>query len=120
MNPLRVINADDFYGRDAFEKAYSFLTTECTDKTWSIIGYELPKTLSDHGTVNRGVCRVDQQGNLTAIAERLNISMQDGKIFCDDGLEPTELPMDIQSVHEFLVFFSVCFPLYRGVVQYLS
>ena len=53
--PFAVINADDFYGRDAFEKAYAFLHDECNDRTWSIIGYELLKTLSDHGTVNRGV-----------------------------------------------------------------
>src|ERR1043165_8443733 len=54
--PFAVINADDFYGRDAFEKAYTFLTKDVNDNTYSIIGYELLKTLSDNGTVNRGVC----------------------------------------------------------------
>jgi hypothetical protein len=53
-----VINADDFYGRDAFEKAASFLTGECNDQTWSIIGYELTRTLSEHGTVNRVFARL--------------------------------------------------------------
>ena len=72
--PFAVINADDFYGRDAFAKAYSFLTKECNEKVYSIISYELLKTLSENGTVNRGVCQVDKQGNLTSIAERLNIS----------------------------------------------
>jgi len=108
--PFAVINADDFYGRDAFEKAYSFLATECNDQTWSIIGYELTKTLSDHGTVNRGVCRVDQEGNLTAIAERLNISMQGGKILCDDNLEPKELPIDSKVSMNFWCFSPAVFP----------
>ena len=60
--PFAVINADDFYGRDAFEKAYEFLTTDAAEKVYSIIGYDLLKTLSDNGTVNRGVCQVDDKG----------------------------------------------------------
>ncbi len=108
--PFAVINADDFYGRDAFERAYSFLTGECNDQTWSIIGYELTKTLSDHGTVNRGVCQVDAKGNLTGIAERLNISMQDGKIVCDDGMEPHELPLDAKVSMNFWCFSPAVFP----------
>lgn len=92
--PFAVINADDFYGFDAFEKAYQFLVKECDDKTFSIIGYELLKTLSEYGTVNRGVCKVDANGNLTSIAERLNISMQNGHIICDDQQQPAELPVD--------------------------
>ena len=72
--PFAVINADDFYGKDAFDKSYQFLTKECNEKVYAIIGYELLKTLSENGTVNRGVCQVDDKGNLTSIAERLNIS----------------------------------------------
>ncbi len=94
--PFAVINADDFYGRDAFEKAYQFLTSGANDKTYSIVGYELLKTLSDNGTVNRGVCQVDKEGNLTSIAERLNISEKDGKIVCEDDQHPRELPRDSQ------------------------
>ncbi|MFZ9662036.1 MAG: sugar phosphate nucleotidyltransferase, partial [Chitinophagaceae bacterium] len=90
--PFAVINADDFYGRDSFEKAYTFLTSSCNDHTWAIIGYELTKTLSDHGTVNRGVCKIDDEGNLTSIAERLNISMNNGIVTCDDQLLPKEIP----------------------------
>lgn len=91
--PFAVINADDFYGRDAFEKAYQFLTTDAGEKVYAIIGYDLLKTLSDNGTVNRGVCQVDEKGNLSAIAERINISRKDGKIICEDDREPKELPL---------------------------
>lgn len=102
--PFAVINADDFYGRDAFEKAYRFLTSDCNEKVYSIISYELLKTLSENGTVNRGVCQVDNKGNLTAIAERLNISRQGDKIVCDDNQEPKELPLDSQVSMNFWCF----------------
>jgi len=108
--PFAVINADDFYGRDAFEKAYQFLTTAADEKVYSIIGYDLLKTLSDNGTVNRGVCQVDDKGNLTSIAERINISRQNGKIVCDDTQEPKELPLQSSVSMNFWCFSPSIFP----------
>src|SRR5688572_14302591 len=102
--PFAVINADDFYGRDAFEKAYKFLKQDVSNTVYSIIGYELLKTLSDNGTVNRGVCQVDANGNLSGIAERLNIQRVDGKILCDDDQQPKELPLDSQVSMNFWCF----------------
>ena len=90
--PFAVINADDFYGKDSFEKASYFLKHECSDDLYAIIGYELLKTLSDYGTVNRGVCEVDKHGNLVSVVERLNVSLQGNKIVCDDEHTPHELP----------------------------
>lgn len=108
--PFAVINADDFYGRDAFEKAYTFLTKDSGDKVYSIIGYDLLKTLSDNGTVNRGVCQVDAKGNLSSIAERINISMKGGKIVCDDNQEPKELPLNSSVSMNFWCFSPSIFP----------
>jgi NDP-sugar pyrophosphorylase family protein len=108
--PFAVINADDFYGRDAFEKAYKFLTKDVNDNTYSIIGYELLKTLSDNGTVNRGVCRANANGDLVAIAERINIAKKEGKILTDDNQEPKELPMDSQVSMNFWCFSPSIFP----------
>ena len=71
--PFAVINADDYYGRDAFVKACHFLTTQCNPKTYCIVGYELKNTLSDNGSVSRGVCEVDANHNLTDINERTSI-----------------------------------------------
>ena len=102
--PFAVINADDFYGRDAFEKAYTFLTNVSSSKTYAIVGYDLLKTLSENGTVNRGVCQVDKEGNLTAIAERLNISYKEGRVYCDDGLQPHELPLQTSVSMNFWCF----------------
>lgn len=92
--PFAVINADDFYGRDAFQKAYDFLTTGCSEENYAIIGYQLKQTLSSHGTVNRGVCSVNDSGNLTGVVERLNIAEQAGEIVAEDGLSPKLLQQD--------------------------
>jgi choline kinase len=71
--PFAVINADDYYGTDAFVKAYDFLVNQCNEQTYCIVGYELKKTLSDFGSVSRGVCAVDANHNLTDINERTSI-----------------------------------------------
>jgi NDP-sugar pyrophosphorylase family protein len=92
--PFAVINADDFYGRDAFEKADGFLTKGVNPKTYCIIGYELKKTLSDNGTVSRGVCQVDAGDNLVSIAERTKIYEEGGKITYEEGEKKFEVPSD--------------------------
>ncbi|GGC27455.1 nucleotidyltransferase [Parapedobacter defluvii] len=94
--PFCVINADDFYGYEAFEKMAKFLTDEVADDKFSLMGYQIDKTLSDYGSVSRGVCKVDDQGNMTEINERLKVYFKevDGEkriFFEEDGVE-TELP----------------------------
>lgn len=111
--PFAVINADDFYGRDAFQKAFDFMVKDCSPSKYAIIGYELLKTLSTHGTVNRGVCVVDQDKNLVSIAERLNISEKDGQIQCDDGASPKILPRDSSVSMNFWCFHPAVF----GITQ---
>ncbi|HMO63477.1 MAG TPA: sugar phosphate nucleotidyltransferase [Ferruginibacter sp.] len=71
--PFAVINADDFYGRDAFNKACDFLTTAASADLWANICYSLPNTLSDYGAVSRGVCATDEDGFITSITERTKI-----------------------------------------------
>lgn len=84
--PFAVINADDFYGRDGFVKAYDFLTGAAAADKAAIIGYELKKTLSDNGSVSRGVCNVDANGNLVDINERTSIYRNDkGVITYEDA-----------------------------------
>jgi len=107
--PFAVINADDFYGRNAFEAAFDFLKNDATESNYSIIGYDLLKTLSDYGTVNRGVCTLDNLGNLVSINERLNISKKDGKIVCDDGQAPKELPLNTRVSMNFWCFHPTFF-----------
>jgi UTP-glucose-1-phosphate uridylyltransferase len=103
--PFAVINADDFYGRDAFEKAYRFLTTQVSESLHSIIGYELTKTLSENGSVSRGVCQVDAQDNLVSIAERTKIYRDEaGKITYEEGDDKFEVPSDSKVSMNFWCF----------------
>lgn len=102
--PFAVINADDFYGRDAFEKAYKFLTKEVSPNLYCIIGYELAKTLSDNGTVSRGVCQVDAEGNLVSIAERTKIYQDGDKITYEEGDKKFEVPYDSKVSMNFWAF----------------
>ena len=93
--PFCVINADDFYGYDAFKKMADFLTTEVNDKNYSIIGYKIGKTLSDFGAVSRGVCKTDEAGNLTEIVERTKVYKKDSAIVFEE--EGTETPLDFDT-----------------------
>ncbi len=102
--PFAVINADDFYGRNAFENAAAFLQTGCDEKTYAIVGYDLVKTLSEHGTVNRGVCGLDPEGALATVTERINIAREGDKIVCGDGMEPKELPVTTKVSMNFWCF----------------
>lgn len=87
--PFAMINADDFYGKDAFATMASFLSENGTDNTraFSMVGYDLINTLSENGTVSRGVSVSDEHGKLATITETHRISEKDGKIFCtsEDG-----------------------------------
>lgn len=82
--PFIVINADDYYGRDAFFKAYTFLTQQCNESTYALIGYELQKTLSENGSVSRGVCTSDNDHNLNSIAERTKIYRRNNGVVYED------------------------------------
>ena len=115
--PFAVINADDFYGKDGFVKAYNFLVSDSTEKTFSIIGYELLKTLSEHGTVNRGVCEVDNKGNLVSVVERLNVSKVGEKIVCNDEHLPKELPLETHVSMNFWCFHPSVFEYTKGVFK---
>lgn len=103
--PFAVINADDYYGKDAFVKAYNFLTTQCNEQTYCIIGYELKNTLSDNGSVSRGVCEVDADHNLTDINERTSISRnKNGLVYYEDNTGLHELQEDSLVSMNYLCF----------------
>lgn len=110
--PFIVINADDFYGRDAFEKAFTFLTGAANDHTFGLVGYELIKTLSDNGSVSRGVCKVDNNGNLVEIAERTKIFADGDKIVYEEDDKKVQVPSDSKVSMNFWCFtpyvFSIC------------
>ncbi len=97
--PFCVINADDFYGYEAFHKMAEFLTKEVRDDYMALMGYRLDRTLSENGTVSRGVCEVDAENHMTAVNERTKIywkTSEEGKreiVYEENGVE-TELSPD--------------------------
>ena len=96
--PFAVVNADDYYGKDAYKVIYDFLANnEEGDKySFCMVGYELGKTVTDNGSVARGVCVTSEDGYLTEITERTKIEKYDGGIHFteDDGATWTELTED--------------------------
>jgi len=100
-----VINADDYYGKEAFEQAYTFLTMECNDQTNCILGYELSNTLSENGTVSRGVCSINEQGYLNQINERTKIYRKsNGQIVFEENEIETPLQEDTRVSMNFMCF----------------
>ncbi len=85
--PFAIVNADDFYGREALETLCHFLGSSdaSLDCIAALIGYRLENTLSDHGSVSRGICLTDGNGHLTGIEERTAISRDEsGRIYYQD------------------------------------
>jgi len=71
--PFAVVNADDFYGRESYQLIYDFLAGNTDEKACCMVGYHLLNTLSEHGTVSRGVCEFDDRHFLSKISEITNI-----------------------------------------------
>lgn len=81
VTPFAVINADDFYGAEAYQSMYDFLTSNVDANNYAMCGYQLGNTLSDFGTVSRGICKIDSQKNLIDINECTSIGKDRDTIF---------------------------------------
>lgn len=122
QEPFAVINADDFYGKDAFTKAQNFLTEDCNEKTFALLGYELGNTLSENGSVSRGVCEVDNNNNLVQIVERLKVYEDGGKIVYEEGDgSKHEIPENYKASMNFWCFHPSLFAfLENGFKEFLK
>ena len=91
--PFAVINADDFYGPGAYKTLYDFLTSDHPENEHAMVAYQLRNTVTEHGTVARGICQV-QDGRLTDVVERTKIAKRgDNAAYTeDDGASWVELP----------------------------
>jgi len=96
--PFAVINADDYYGVEAFRLIYDYLSNHPDDEKYryAMVGYHLGNTVTDNGHVARGVCTLNERGELVAINERTRIEKRNGGIVYteDDGANWTEVPAD--------------------------
>ena len=93
--PFAVINADDYYGKEGYKVIYDFLANNADDEKYRycMVGYELCKTVTENGSVARGVCEPDADGYLTVVTERTKIEKYEGGIHFteDDGATWTDL-----------------------------
>lgn len=105
QEPFAVINADDFYGADAFVKAYNFLINKCNEQTYACISYKLENTLSENGSVSRGVISINEKNEMIGIDERLKIyRKEDGQIVYEENGTETELLPNTQVSMNFFCF----------------
>lgn len=103
--PFLVINADDFYGREAFKTMFDYLSANTDLYGYCMVGYQLSKTVTDHGSVARGVCQTDENHCLTTVTERTRIEKYEGGIhFTEDGKNWQDLPGDTVVSMNFLGF----------------
>lgn len=91
--PFAVINADDYYGVDAFKKIYDFLknTTDDEKYHYAMVGYRIKNTVTETGVVSRGICESSEDGMLTSIVERSSVGIYGDKICFALGDTLTEL-----------------------------
>lgn len=93
--PFAVINADDYYGAEAFQLIYDYLETHADDEKYryTMVGYKLGNTVTDNGHVSRGVCETNEAGELTGVQERTKIEKrEEGIVYLDDD-ETTWVPV---------------------------
>ncbi len=81
IEPMAVINADDFYGSIAYQVMADFLNSSTDQNEYAMVGYNVANTLSEYGTVSRGVCNMDKDGYLTTVVERTKIKRDEEDIF---------------------------------------
>ena len=93
--PFAVINADDYYGPDGFAAIYEYLTTheDGEKQEYCMVGYKLENTVTENGTVSRGVCTIDENGNLADVTERNKIKEVDGRISYTEDEGETWIPL---------------------------
>lgn len=104
--PFATVNADDFYGADAFQHLGGFLQQECTPEVYGMVAYQLGNTLSENGAVSRGVCSVSANGFLTNVTERTKIERYPDGIFYTDEFgrhhlaDQTPVSMNLWGFHQ--------------------
>jgi hypothetical protein len=113
--PFAVINADDYYGKEAFVQMADFLDNRVKPNHNALIGYKLSNTLSDNGSVSRGVCEVDDKGNLVAVNERTKIAKENGVIYYIEDEKLHELADSAVVSMNFWGFHPYVFPLLKRI-----
>lgn len=99
--PFVVINSDDYYGKEGFVKLHQYLEEHTKAENgvypFCMAGFRLGNTLSDNGTVTRGVCKVDNEGMLTEVNETFELKAIDGEKVCGKTIDGNEVELDMNT-----------------------
>jgi len=123
--PFTVINADDYYGKEAFDKIFQYLATHQDDEKYryAMVGYQLGNTVTDNGYVSRGICETSEKGELLSICERTRIEKRsDGIAYTeDDGKTWVSVPPETTvSMNMWGFTSSILEELRKGFTVFLS
>ena len=122
--PFAVVNADDYYGKSAYKTIFNALSNaqDGEKADWCMVGYQLGNTVTDHGSVARGVCNIDENGYLTNIVERTKIEKFEGGIrFIEDDVVAGYLTADtLVSMNMFGFTPSLLTALAEGFPKFLE
>jgi len=119
--PFAVINADDYYGSEAYQLMADFLTKKANPKHYSMVGYILENTISDHGEVNRGICDLDEQNRLQGMTERKGIGRKnnDGIYYTENGKQIQLTSDTMASMNLFGFHHTIFEKIEKGFVQFV-
>lgn len=113
--PFAIINADDFYGANAYQVMSDHLSALSNDSThYALLGYYVKNTLSENGSVSRGVCELNSEGCLTNITERTKIFPKEGAIVFEEDGVLSPLPENVPVSMNFMGFSPSVFPLLKA------
>ncbi|HBX89152.1 MAG TPA: nucleotidyltransferase [Marinilabiliaceae bacterium] len=119
--PFAIINADDYYGKDSYAQAFGFIQNSKDNSEYAMIGYALKNTLSEHGTVSRGVCASDSDNYMTSVIERTKIGKEGDKIFFYEDDYKEELSGEEPVSMNFWIFKPEFFThLQNGFIEFLK
>lgn len=115
--PFAIINADDYYGKEAFETMARFLSEDANPNEHALVGYELAKTLSENGTVSRGICVSGNNDHLISVTERTKIFLDGDQIVFEEN--DTKYPLSSQTPvsMNFWGFKPSVFPIVKSLFE---
>ncbi len=115
--PFAIINADDYYGKEAFETMAQFLSNDSNDTQHALVGYELAKTLSENGTVSRGICVSGEGDLLLSVTERTKIYPENDQIVFEENDIREPLSPDTPVSMNFWGFKPSVFPIVESLFK---
>ena len=116
-DPFVICNADDYYGKEAFEKAYAYMHEDHDENEYAMVGYRIKNTLSLNGTVTRALCNEDENHHLNKIVETQGIQEVDGQVICLENDKTVPVDGNSLASMNFWIFNPSIMPLMKDLFE---